>query len=123
MHSSLVAPHLNEFAQAWCQALHDIRDNEEKDSAFRGLCQLVQVNPGGIWKVRAVFLVVIMLAVDVDPYSESIVVLQRHRSMDQPIAGPQPRVYRDTTRFEGMGSKCMERSSFDIPTRNSAPPA
>ena len=51
MHPSIVAPHLNEFATAWCVALHDIRDNEEKDSAFRGLCQLVQVNPGGIWKV------------------------------------------------------------------------
>ncbi|KAL5531979.1 hypothetical protein ACEPAF_5542 [Sanghuangporus sanghuang] len=50
MHPAMVAPHLNEFAQAWCQALHDIRDNEEKDSAFRGLCQLVQVNPAGIWK-------------------------------------------------------------------------
>ena len=52
MHPSIVAPHLPEFAQAWCQALHDIRDNEEKDSAFRGLCQLVQTNPSGIWKVR-----------------------------------------------------------------------
>ena len=54
MHPAMVAPHLAEFAQAWCQALHDIRDNEEKDSAFRGLCQLVQVNPAGIWKVRSV---------------------------------------------------------------------
>ncbi|TDL23096.1 ARM repeat-containing protein [Rickenella mellea] len=50
MHPSLVAPHLGEFAQAWCQALYEIRDNEEKDSAFRGLCQLVQANPAGIWK-------------------------------------------------------------------------
>ncbi|KLO11081.1 ARM repeat-containing protein [Schizopora paradoxa] len=50
MHPSIVAPHLQEFAQAWCQALYDIRDNEEKDSAFRGLCQLVQANPSGIWK-------------------------------------------------------------------------
>lgn len=50
MHPALVAPSLPDFAQAWCQALHDIRDNEEKDSAFRGICQLVQVNPGGIWK-------------------------------------------------------------------------
>ena len=56
MHPSIVAPHLSEFAQAWCQALHDIRDNEEKDSAFRGLCQLVQVNPGGIWKVSYIHL-------------------------------------------------------------------
>ncbi|KAG5717533.1 Importin subunit beta-2 [Termitomyces sp. T112] len=50
MHPALVAPHLPEFAQAWCQALYEIRDNEEKDSAFRGFCTLVQTNPAGISK-------------------------------------------------------------------------
>ena len=55
MHPSLVAPLLPEFAQAWCQALYEIRDNEEKDSAFRGLCTLVQTNPAGIAKVRFLF--------------------------------------------------------------------
>ncbi|KAI0669611.1 ARM repeat-containing protein [Trametes maxima] len=50
MHPGLVAPLLPEFAQAWCQALYEIRDNEEKDSAFRGLCTLVQTNPAGITK-------------------------------------------------------------------------
>ncbi|KAL4248239.1 Importin beta family protein [Abortiporus biennis] len=48
MHPTLVAPLLPDFAQAWCQALYEIRDNEEKDSAFRGLCTLVQTNPAGI---------------------------------------------------------------------------
>ena len=51
MHPNFVAPHLHEFAQAWCQALYEIRDNEEKDSAFRGLCTLVQANPAGMAKV------------------------------------------------------------------------
>lgn len=51
MHSRHVAPHLPEFAQAWCQALYEIRDNEEKDSAFRGFCTLVRENPAGIVKV------------------------------------------------------------------------
>ncbi|KAI0326350.1 ARM repeat-containing protein [Cubamyces sp. BRFM 1775] len=50
MHPTLVAPILPEFAQAWCQALYEIRDNEEKDSAFRGFCTLVQTNPAGIMK-------------------------------------------------------------------------
>lgn len=50
MHPQMVAPLLPEFAQAWCQALYEIRDNEEKDSAFRGLCTLVQTNPAGITK-------------------------------------------------------------------------
>lgn len=51
MHPGVVAPVLPEFAQMWCQALYEIRDNEEKDSAFRGLCTLVQHNPAGITKV------------------------------------------------------------------------
>jgi transportin-1 len=55
MHPQMVAPLLPEFAQAWCQALFEIRDNEEKDSAFRGLCTLVQTNPAGIAKVNAAF--------------------------------------------------------------------
>ncbi|OCH90570.1 ARM repeat-containing protein [Obba rivulosa] len=50
MHPVMVAPLLPEFVQAWCQALYEIRDNEEKDSAFRGLCTLVQSNPAGIAK-------------------------------------------------------------------------
>lgn len=53
MHPTLVAPLLPEFAHAWCQALYEIRENEEKDSAFRGLCALVQMNPAGIKKVSA----------------------------------------------------------------------
>jgi len=50
MHPGLVAPLLPEFALNWCQALYEIRDNEEKDSAFRGFCTLVQTNPAGIAK-------------------------------------------------------------------------
>jgi transportin-1 len=46
-----VAPHLESFAQAWCAALIDIKDNEEKDSAFRGFCTLIQTNPNGITRV------------------------------------------------------------------------
>jgi transportin-1 len=38
----LVAPHLGVFIEAWCQALWDIKDNDEKDSAFRGLCEMIQ---------------------------------------------------------------------------------
>lgn len=28
--------------------MRNIRDNEEKDSAFRGMCQMIQVNPAGV---------------------------------------------------------------------------
>lgn len=29
-------------------SLRNIRDNEEKDSAFRGMCQMITVNPAGV---------------------------------------------------------------------------
>ncbi len=51
----LVAPHLEIFIERWCQALWDIKDNEEKDSAFRGLCEMIKVNPNGITKSFAYF--------------------------------------------------------------------
>uniref|UniRef100_A0AAZ3PB70 Transportin-1 n=1 Tax=Oncorhynchus tshawytscha TaxID=74940 RepID=A0AAZ3PB70_ONCTS len=31
-----------------CTSLRNIRDNEEKDSAFRGICTMISVNPGGV---------------------------------------------------------------------------
>ena len=37
---------------ARCTSLRNIRDNEEKDSAFRGICAMISVNPGGIVQVR-----------------------------------------------------------------------
>lgn len=35
-----------------CTCLRNIRDNEEKDSAFRGICTMISVNPGGVVQVR-----------------------------------------------------------------------
>ena len=43
-----VAPMLQQFIRQWCTSLRNIRDNEEKDSAFRGVCQMINVNPGGV---------------------------------------------------------------------------
>merc|ERR1719147_533519 len=43
-----VAPSLNQFVRPWCTSLRNIRDNDEKDSAFRGMCQMISVNPGGV---------------------------------------------------------------------------
>lgn len=28
--------------------MRNIRDNDEKDSAFRGMCQMISLNPGGV---------------------------------------------------------------------------
>ncbi|KAJ0011464.1 hypothetical protein Pint_34241 [Pistacia integerrima] len=43
----LVAPHMEHFMQSWCIALSMIRDDIEKEDAFRGLCAMVKVNPSG----------------------------------------------------------------------------
>ncbi|CAG9581670.1 unnamed protein product [Danaus chrysippus] len=43
-----VAPVLHQFVRQWCTSLRNIRDNDEKDSAFRGICQMIQVNPAGV---------------------------------------------------------------------------
>lgn len=43
-----VAPFLSRFICMWCNTLRNIRDNEEKDSAFRGVCAMITTNPGGV---------------------------------------------------------------------------
>ncbi|GFS76990.1 transportin-1 [Nephila pilipes] len=43
-----VAPMLQQFIRPWCTSLRNIRDNEEKDSAFRGICSMISANPGGV---------------------------------------------------------------------------
>lgn len=36
----------------WCKVLTNVGDGVEKDSAFRGMCLVVQRNPEGISAVR-----------------------------------------------------------------------
>ncbi|KAL6844249.1 hypothetical protein ACP4OV_025922 [Aristida adscensionis] len=43
----IVAPHMDHFMQAWCNALCMIRDDFEKEDAFHGLCAMVASNPAG----------------------------------------------------------------------------
>jgi transportin-1 len=42
-----VAPYLPHFFRAWCTSLANIRDNMEKESAFMGICSVLEVNPAG----------------------------------------------------------------------------
>jgi len=46
----MVAPHLEEFVVPWCLSLRHIRDDVEKDSAFRGMCMMIKMNPNGVLK-------------------------------------------------------------------------
>lgn len=43
-----IAPLLQQFIRPWCKSLRNIRDNEEKDSAFRGVCAMITINPAGV---------------------------------------------------------------------------
>uniref|UniRef100_A0A146M7U2 Transportin-1 n=3 Tax=Lygus hesperus TaxID=30085 RepID=A0A146M7U2_LYGHE len=43
-----MAPHLNQFAKQWCISICTTRDRIEKESSFRGMCQIIMVNPYGI---------------------------------------------------------------------------
>ncbi|KAL3647214.1 Transportin-1 [Castilleja foliolosa] len=43
----LVSPLMEHFMQPWCVALSMIRDDIEKEDAFRGLCAMVRANPPG----------------------------------------------------------------------------
>ena len=40
-----VSKQLAHFIRSWCVALRNIRDNDEKDSAFRGICNMIVLNP------------------------------------------------------------------------------
>ncbi|KAL3316124.1 Transportin-1 [Cichlidogyrus casuarinus] len=43
-----VAPFLQIFVRQWCASMRNVRDNEQKESAFRGVCNLVLLNPEGV---------------------------------------------------------------------------
>ncbi|KAK3006542.1 hypothetical protein RJ639_017697 [Escallonia herrerae] len=43
----IVSQHMEHFMQSWCIALSMIRDDIEKEDAFRGLCAMVRANPSG----------------------------------------------------------------------------
>ncbi|KAI9028953.1 armadillo-type protein [Phycomyces nitens] len=46
----MVAPQLENFIQPWLNTLSPIRDNDEKASAFSGLCEMIKANPQGAVK-------------------------------------------------------------------------
>jgi len=43
-----IAPAINMFCKTWCVCLRSIRNEIEKDHAYRGLCQMIRVNPNGV---------------------------------------------------------------------------
>jgi len=48
--TDIVAPRLEEFLESMCLTLRNVRDDLEKDSAFRGLVKLIKANPNAAGK-------------------------------------------------------------------------
>jgi len=46
----MIAPHAESFIANWCLALRLLRDNEDREVAFRGLVKVIASNPDGIIK-------------------------------------------------------------------------
>ncbi|KRX99924.1 Transportin-2 [Trichinella pseudospiralis] len=46
--STEVAPQLPDILLPWCLSMRNLRDNDEKESAFCGLCRMVIVNPEAV---------------------------------------------------------------------------
>ncbi|KAI8342075.1 armadillo-type protein [Chlamydoabsidia padenii] len=47
---TVVAPHLENFVHPWLISLTPVKDNDEKSSAFSGLCEIIKANPEGAVK-------------------------------------------------------------------------
>lgn len=43
-----MAPMLDKFIRPWCLSLRNVSDSDDKDSAFRGICCMIELNPAGI---------------------------------------------------------------------------
>ncbi|CAM9549831.1 unnamed protein product, partial [Sphacelaria rigidula] len=48
---SVVWGYLHSYCAHWCEGLMMVRDRNEKEAAFRGLCLVIRHNPGGVVKV------------------------------------------------------------------------
>lgn len=44
----VLAPQLSNIFLPWCRTMRHIRDNPEKESAFLGICRMIELNPQGI---------------------------------------------------------------------------
>lgn len=45
---ALLAPHVGLIIYKWCYHIGEMPENEEKDSAYVGMCLMIRENPGGI---------------------------------------------------------------------------
>ena len=59
-YAQLVAPFMDMFLQQWSTTLAGIRDNGEKESAFLGVCKMIELHPQGVVKHLVYFCHVIV---------------------------------------------------------------
>jgi transportin-1 len=103
-----VAPHLDLFMRHWCTALAEIKDNDEKDSAFKGICMVIQANPNGVVKVLGFF----RLSLVSNGPPELPILSQRHRAVAEAFPRAQPdvpkRACRRVSAAMWLTSKCLQ---------------
>jgi len=108
---ALIAPQLPQFAQAWCTALWEIKDNEEKDSAFRGFCMMIAANPSGIQDVSWT-----PAGQGIADFLELYVVLQRRLQVATPIRSFGRHVPTNSPRLQIKSRRRMGTARIIIPT-------
>ncbi|WCJ35060.1 transportin 1 [Euphorbia peplus] len=104
----IVSPHVEHFMQSWCIALSMIRDDLEKEDAFRGLCAVVKLNPSGalnslVYMCRAIASWHVIRNEDL--HNEVSQVLHAYKQMlrdgawEQRISSLEPQVKDKLTRY------------------------
>ncbi|KAG7010837.1 Transportin-1, partial [Cucurbita argyrosperma subsp. argyrosperma] len=105
----LVSPHMEHFMQPWCTALSMIRDDVEKEDAFRGLCALAKSNPSGALSSLAFMCKAITSWHEIrsqDLHNEVCQVLQGYKQMlrnggwEQCISSLEPSVKEKLSKYQ-----------------------
>ncbi|XP_022985794.1 transportin-1-like [Cucurbita maxima] len=105
----LVSPHMEHFMQPWCTALSMIRDDVEKEDAFRGLCALAKSNPSGALSSLAFMCKAIASWHEIrsqDLHNEVCQVLQGYKQMlrnggwEQCISSLEPSVKEKLSKYQ-----------------------
>ncbi|VVT56628.1 uncharacterized protein SAPINGB_P005185 [Magnusiomyces paraingens] len=81
----MLGPHVGLIIYKWCYHIAEMGENEEKDSAYLGMCKIVQANPGGISNEQHLLKLIELLALYMEPSQELaeniLLILQGYKQM------------------------------------------
>lgn len=73
----LISPNLTMFIDKWCELMHGVEETDEKDSAFKGMCQIVGANPSGLSNEKSLITLIETMGLYRDPSPELAVLIQK----------------------------------------------